>query len=134
MEFLQDEKNKLCSGIKSFKKEKAKLETDFELLNQKKDKLESEIEFLNEDKAEFIRSAIQEMNQTLVAKERFCTEELQEARQELIKVMVSEKVTRDGKIGVKTVRKGEQVLWNFREGRRASLKEVIRLQLNHTNK
>ncbi|MCL7051989.1 hypothetical protein MKW94_000488 [Papaver nudicaule] len=144
MVFLQDEKNKLCRGI--------------ELLNQEKDKLQSDIEFLNEDKAEFIRSAIQEvndsnyerektiaenekmlielkeMNQTLVAKERVCTEELQEARQELIKVMVSKKVTGDGKIGVKTVRNGEQVLWNFREGRRASLKEVIRLQFNHTNK
>ncbi|KAI3989419.1 hypothetical protein MKX01_032521 [Papaver californicum] len=66
------------------------------------------------------------MNQTLVAKERFYTEELQEARQELIKVMVSEKVSRHTGIRVKTMRKGEQVLWNFREGKRASLKEVIR--------
>ncbi|KAI3864510.1 hypothetical protein MKX03_011316 [Papaver bracteatum] len=56
---------------------------------------------------------LKEKNQTLVAKEQFFTADLQEARQELIKV--TRKV-----IGVKRIR-GDQVLWNFREKKRATL-------------
>lgn len=120
--------------------------------------MQSDIEFFNGEKAEFIRSVtadvsksfyerektlfenekmfieFKEMNQTLVAKERCYTEELREACQELIKVMVSEKVTRNTVIGVKKRKRGDPVLWNFREQKRATLKEVISFQLNRTDK
>ncbi|MCL7022357.1 hypothetical protein MKW94_007890 [Papaver nudicaule] len=61
---------------------------------------------------------LKEMNQALVAKERFYTEELQEAHQRAYQ----EIATRQAMVGVRTMRKGEQVLWNFREGTRATLK------------
>ncbi|KAI3871849.1 hypothetical protein MKX03_014969 [Papaver bracteatum] len=70
---------------------------------------------------------LKEMNQTLAAKERFCSEELEEARQELIK-----KATKNKVIRLKRMR-GDQVLWNFKENKRATLKEVISFRLSSTN-
>ncbi|KAI3882083.1 hypothetical protein MKW92_030246 [Papaver armeniacum] len=113
IEVLNKEKVKLGTDFELTNKKKDKLQNDIELLIEEKDKLQSDIEFLNEEKAEFVRSVtfevnesfyqrektlaeneklcieLKEMNQTLVAKEQYYTEELHEARQELIKPMES---------------------------------------------
>ncbi|MCL7038704.1 hypothetical protein MKW94_010088 [Papaver nudicaule] len=68
---------------------------------------------------EFIHSAINEVNEKVVARDN---QELWEAQQELIKQMESENVTRHTVIGVKRMR-GDPVL-----------KEVISFRLNHTDK
>ncbi|KAI3904979.1 hypothetical protein MKW92_032388 [Papaver armeniacum] len=160
IESLNKKKAELRTDFELTNKEKDKLQNDIELLNEEKDKLQSDIEnlieFLNEEKAEFVRSVtldvnesfyerektlaenenmfleLKEMNQTLAAKERFYTEELQEARQELIKQMESEKATKNKVIGLKRMG-GDQVLWNFKENKRATLKEVISFRLSSTN-
>ncbi|KAI3864503.1 hypothetical protein MKX03_011309 [Papaver bracteatum] len=135
IESLNKERAKLGTDLELTNKEKDKLQSDIELLNDEKYKLQ---EFLNEEKAEFIRSVtfdvnesfyerektlaenekmfiqLKDMNQTLVAKERLYTKGLQEAHQELIKQMESEKATKSRVIGVKRMR-GDQdkVLLNF---------------------
>ncbi|KAI3864509.1 hypothetical protein MKX03_011315, partial [Papaver bracteatum] len=48
--------------------------------------------------------------------------------------MESEKETKNRVIGVKKRKRGDPGLWNFREKKRATLKEVISFQLNRTDK
>ncbi|RZC93764.1 hypothetical protein C5167_029406 [Papaver somniferum] len=145
---LNEKKTFLESEIESLNNEKTNLGNETDLLGKEKMKLQTDIEFHNKEKAEFIRSVtadlnksfyerekalsenekifveLKEMNRTLVAKERCYAEELQEARQVLIKQMESEKSTKSRVIGVKRMR-GDQVLWNFKEKKRATLKDDI---------
>ncbi|XP_026444735.1 WD repeat-containing protein 87-like [Papaver somniferum] len=154
---LNEKKTFLESEIESLNNEKTNLGNETDLLGKEKMKLQTDIEFHNKEKAEFIRSVtadlnksfyerekalsenekifveLKEMNRTLVAKERCYAEELQEARQVLIKQMESEKSTKSRVIGVKRMR-GDQVLWNFKEKKRATLKDVISFRLNRTDK
>ncbi|XP_026414510.1 WD repeat-containing protein 87-like [Papaver somniferum] len=154
---LNEKKTVLESEIESLSKEKTNLGNETDLLGKEKMKLQTDIEFHNKEKAEFIHSVtadlsksfyerekalaenekmfieLKEMNHALVAKERCYTEELQGARQVLIKQMESEKSTKSRVIGVKRMR-GDQVLWNFKEKKRATLKDVISFQLNRTDK
>ncbi|XP_026412943.1 uncharacterized protein LOC113308693 [Papaver somniferum] len=154
---LNEKKTILESEIESLNNEKTNLGNETDLLGKEKIKLQTDIEFHNREKAEFIRSMtadlnksfyerekalaenekmcveLKQMNRTLVAKERCYTEELQEVRQVLIKKIESEKSTKSRVIGVKRMR-GDQVLWNFKEKKRATLKDVIRFQLNRTDK
>ncbi|KAI3875712.1 hypothetical protein MKW92_030934 [Papaver armeniacum] len=154
---LNEKKTVLESEIESLSKEKTNLGNETDLLGKEKMKLQTDIEFHNKEKAEFIRSVtadlsksfyerekalaenekmfieLKEMNHALVAKERCYTEELQGAHQVLIKQMESEKSTKSRVIGVKRMR-GDQVLWNFKEKKRATLKDVISFQLNRTDK
>lgn len=92
-------------------------------------KLQTDIEFFKEEKDEFICSPIYEVNESLNEQVKTSTEneimvarytqELREVRQELIKQMESERATRNAVvIGVKGM-KGDQVLWNFKEKKRA---------------
>ncbi|KAI3865554.1 hypothetical protein MKW98_000005 [Papaver atlanticum] len=153
---LNEKKSILESEIESLSNEKTNLGNETDLLGKGKMKLQTDIEFHNREKAQFIRSVtadlnksfyereealaenekmcveLKEMNRTLVIKERCYTEELQEARQVLIKQMESEKSSKSRVIGVKRMR-GDQVLWNFKEKKRATLKDVISFRLNRTD-
>ncbi|KAI3864513.1 hypothetical protein MKX03_011319 [Papaver bracteatum] len=154
---LNEKKTILESEIESLSNEKTNLGNETDLLGKEKMKLQADIEFHNREKAQFIRSVtddlnksfyerekalaenekmfveLKEMNRTLVIKERCYTGELQEARQVLIKQMESEKSSKSRVIGVKRMR-GDQVLWNFKEKKRATLKDVISFRLNRTDK
>ncbi|KAI3832842.1 hypothetical protein MKX03_026603 [Papaver bracteatum] len=146
IESLDGEKNKLRSELELMNREKAilasekiKLRTDIELLNQEKGRLQTDVEFLkeekdslhqdlSEEKDEFIRGAIHEVNESIPEQENALAE-IWEARQELIEQMASKKVTRNTVIGVKENTRGDRVLWNFREKKRATLKEAISFNL-----
>ncbi|KAI3936313.1 hypothetical protein MKW92_001576 [Papaver armeniacum] len=107
---------------------------DVEFLKEEKNTLHK---FLDEDKAEFVDSVVHEIlakNEKVVARERIYIQELQEIRQELIKQMESEKAAENRVIGVKQRKRGDAELWNFREKKRATLKEVISFQLDRTDK
>ncbi|RZC75845.1 hypothetical protein C5167_000140, partial [Papaver somniferum] len=148
-EILIKERTELQSDLEFLNQEKTELGTNVKFLQDEKNKLQSDIEFHNGEKAEFIRSVtadlsksfyerektlaenekmfieLKEMNQTLVAEEKFYTEELQEARQVLIKDMESEKATTNTVIGVEKRKRRDPELWNFRKNKRATLKEDL---------
>ncbi|MCL7028782.1 hypothetical protein MKW94_002465 [Papaver nudicaule] len=130
MSTLASEKTQLEADVELLNQEKDRLHTDVELLEEEKDTLHK---VLSEEKDEFIHSAINEVNEKVVARDY---QELWEAQQELIKQMESVKVTRDTVIGVERMRgeSGDQVLWNFRDKRRATLKEVMSFQVHLTDK
>ncbi|KAI3865555.1 hypothetical protein MKW98_000006 [Papaver atlanticum] len=158
IESLDNEKNKIGCEFELLNKEKAVVANDVELLKQDKDRLRTDVEFLkeekntlhkflDEEKAEFVDSAVQEIlesiperektlakNEKVVARERIYIQELLEVRQEIIKQMGSEKATKNRVIGVKKRKRGDLELWNFREKKRATLKEVISYYLNRTDK
>ncbi|MCL7025827.1 hypothetical protein MKW94_012800 [Papaver nudicaule] len=153
VEVLRKEKVILSSDSELLKKEKAIVACDVGSLNREKEKLQGDVEFLNEEKNEFVRSAITDVGQsmqeeiderdkaladsekaleelrvlyqTVVNKERWSRDELQEIRQELIKVLGSEKGSRNTVFGVKRTKAGDDEFWNYRENRRATMKEVI---------
>ncbi|KAI3840386.1 hypothetical protein MKW92_035561 [Papaver armeniacum] len=146
IESLDNEKNKVGCQFELLNREKSvdTLQMDVEFLKEEKNTLHK---FLDEEKAEFGDSVVHEVvesiperekilakNEKVVARERIYIQELQEIRQELIKQMESEKAAENRVIGVKKRKRGDADLWNFREKKRATLKEVISFQLNHTDK
>ena len=76
------------------------------------------------DKIESLED-MESMNQTLIVKERQSNDELQEARKELIEGL-NAMLTHPKATNIGTKRMGElDELWNFKEKRKATLKEVI---------